>query len=172
MTVKLKSRKTESLSTAFHEAGHAVVAVVLCMPFKLLSIKPDKDFLGKLRHWSPCANPGIQSVKDINRHARNSIMVAFAGLPAERLFNPNANEAAALTDEENVLHISKEYGVLPRYFEYFGDEYHLRYLERLRKQAKKLVVEHSCKVELLAKELQRRIEMTQDEVLSFLDPFL
>jgi hypothetical protein len=46
-------------STAFHEAGHAVVACLLGVPFRLVTIKPSEDSLGHVLHnrWPAWADP-------------------------------------------------------------------------------------------------------------------
>src|ERR1039458_5560355 len=52
---------TQSLrSTAFHEAGLAVMAYLQRVPFRQVSVVPDADTLGRVLFgdWSDWANPG------------------------------------------------------------------------------------------------------------------
>jgi hypothetical protein len=83
-----KKRKIEM--TAIHEAGHAVMCFVFRIGFNYVSIVPDEDWLGVVRHpkgvygknFDPDLSLPPVTIDKIERHAR----VYFAGQIAEEMF--------------------------------------------------------------------------------------
>jgi len=75
--------------TAYHEAGHAVAALLLGRRFKAISIEPDGDILGLVSGiaWPRAFRPDTD---DIDSRARSNIekriMIAAAGEGAESLY--------------------------------------------------------------------------------------
>jgi len=79
-------------ATAYHEAGHAVVAHVLGQGIKRITVVPNKS-----QNYVGCVffakQPSVKGIdrdpsSKITRAAQERIMVSLAGLCAQRLFNP------------------------------------------------------------------------------------
>lgn len=77
-------------STAYHEAGHAVIAWRNKVRIISLSIIPEEGLFGKIRHSNPLR--GIDIEWDVSTHARmrmeKCVKVSLAGAIAQRKFNP------------------------------------------------------------------------------------
>jgi hypothetical protein len=88
------------LRTAYHEAGHAVIAWMLHMPLQDISMTGREDLLGVTRTWGAHilvlgANPD-----DLDQAAR--MMVGIAGTVAEIIEFGDFNEPAANMDERGM----------------------------------------------------------------------
>ena len=80
-------------STAYHESGHAVIAIKEGIGGVQASIKPDETTLGRVNHDTPLK--GVQPldcIVDLSRSEREQIeslvRVYLAGSIAEEIFNP------------------------------------------------------------------------------------
>ena len=62
--------------TAFHEAGHAVVALALDRPVQKVSVIPGQELLGKCEFKKAVFRPSVDWLE-------NEILIALAGLAAE-----------------------------------------------------------------------------------------
>ena len=62
--------------TAFHEAGHAVVALALDRPVQKVSVIPGQELLGKCEFKKGVFRPSVDWLE-------NEILIALAGLAAE-----------------------------------------------------------------------------------------
>lgn len=149
-------------ATAHHEAGHAVILVVLGLPVDHVSIVPRNDALGTCGH--PCPYAMYESRRDIRRAARNCILVSYAGIPAQRLVEPGAHDSQGDDDDVSAFRVSHEYQVFPRIMEYVGDDFHLAFLAKLRREASRLVRRHAAAIRHLAKVLLDKKVMTGDDV--------
>src|SRR5690348_14957655 len=72
--------------TAYHEAGHAVAAVLLRRPFRYATIMPDDDdSLGHVQYLAAPASLDWDDDNDtrLQRHLERVMMTALAGLVAE-----------------------------------------------------------------------------------------
>ena len=79
-------------STAYHEAGHAVVAWRLGLKINAISIVPSSDgSLGRIYHSNPLRGIDLELNESMRARARaeNAIMVFLAGPIAQRRFNPH-----------------------------------------------------------------------------------
>jgi hypothetical protein len=88
--VKRKSSALES--TAYHEAGHAVIAHFQHVKLKYVTIVPGKDSLGHVQRRSVIfGRHGVfdDSIKGIDRGERH-IRVSFAGQIAQRKIAPRS----------------------------------------------------------------------------------
>ncbi len=96
-----KGRITKALKcTAYHEAGHAVVAHYARIRTKKLTITPGEGHLGYhekhpsfggiLSHIDPVTHGylGVELPPRVQRRLENLALVSFAGAAAERRFNP------------------------------------------------------------------------------------
>lgn len=69
-------------ATAYHEAGHAVVALVLGRPVQLVSVLPTRDLLGVCQFRNPVFRPSEDWLE-------REILIALAGLAAEAIHTGN-----------------------------------------------------------------------------------
>ena len=155
--------KTKIESTAYHEAGHAVAAIVQDLVIVSVTIEPDEDSLGS------CIGPGVFGYeyagdRERKRIARDCILVSYAGLQAEKHFNPEAEEWRSDNDEENAFNMSREFSVLPRGCNYVGDELHCKYLTRLQRKAHRLIIRHWQSVDAVAKAILKDKTLFHDQI--------
>lgn len=79
-------RASERAGTAYHEAGHAVVAIALGRSFRKVTIVPDEDSLGHVLHrpFPKGFRPDIDVDLRSERRIRQSVLCSLAGMAAER----------------------------------------------------------------------------------------
>lgn len=154
--------RTSPASTAHHEAGHAVVAVVLGITIKQVSIAPNEESLGNCIHPDVCQF-GYRGAYSRRRIARDCIIVSYAGVEAEKIFDSKAEEWCSLEDEGNAFNLSREFSVLPRGCRCVGDEAHLEFLAKLQSEARRLVRKHWPAVEALADALIQKQRVSGEE---------
>lgn len=99
------SRRTISLKrTAYHEAGHAVMAYILRIGLKEVTIIPDEDYLGKFTHGR---GRNIQPEWDYDQKTRPEIerqaMVTLGGNVAEHLLTGKKHIAGSYEDYHKVV---------------------------------------------------------------------
>lgn len=93
---------------AIHEAGHAVIAVVLGQKFRNVSIKAKDDYLGRVKYWTSKKNliDTIQGLSDsypflknetIDKRVRKALQISYAGYIAEQKTGVD-NQEGATTD--------------------------------------------------------------------------
>ncbi len=154
-----KISKTE---TAFHEAGHAVASIGLGLSFEYVTIVPDGDSLGSMLH------PGVmgyhsQSKTDQKKLARDLMLACYAGFQAEKRYISDANEDLAEADYDNAFFLSRTYQVFPRSMNFVGDDFHHAFLDRLKREAGKLVLTHWSAIETIAKALLEKQTLSFEE---------
>lgn len=92
----VSATESKVLATAYHEAGHAVMALAFGCPLKKVSIVPGRSWLGQFR-LGVC-----ELQKGRSAHARNllddEIVILFAGMVAEANFTGRYCEAGAAED--------------------------------------------------------------------------
>jgi len=100
-TVKVSQRRNAPLlyhPTAYHEAGHAVMAYFLGVRLKKVSIVPGKDYVGRLLHGK------ILRGRYIELNSRNSMeknaLVALSGDIAQKHHAPRSRSGASKDHEE------------------------------------------------------------------------
>jgi len=163
----LKEDETHARTTAHHEAGHAVAAIVQGLIITYVTIKPDEDFVGA------CLHPNVlgyeyRGTRERKRIARKCIIASYAGLQAEKIFNPKAEEWRAQGDENNAFSLSREFLVLPRRCSIIGDEAHLEFLTKLQREAREMVRRHWPSVSAVAKALLEAKTLVHDQVVEIL----
>ncbi len=148
MTTK-DATATALQATAFHEAGHAVVLLHFGLPFTEVTICPGAGSLGHITHPPPL---GVehQGARERRTIARRQILAAYAGLEAERLIAPDAPEACAEGDHDAAVELSRAHQVMPRGPVHVMDERHLKFLEGLRAESRRLVRRLCAPIERLA----------------------
>jgi ATP-dependent Zn protease len=86
-------------ATAYHEAGHAVVALVLGRPIQRISILPDGDFLGAC-HF------GKATFRPTEDWLEREILIALGGIAAEARYTNNYAWDGAARDQRYVRRLA------------------------------------------------------------------
>lgn len=129
--------------TAYHEAGHAVIALTLGRPVAHVSILPDQKFLGLCQFHKPVFRPSEDWLE-------REILIALGGIAAEARRTGNYEWDGAAHDFRYVRQL-----VVQR----AGGERQADRLERrMLAKAEHLLADegHWRAVELIAKELMQR----------------
>jgi hypothetical protein len=171
-TPKRTRRSAAALrATALHEAGHAVVHLYFGLPIIRVTIDPDGDVLGSMAHHSPMMID-VPSGRGRRQIARQMILGCFAGLHAQRLVDTHAPECHGSEDVHNAWTLSRDYGVLPRWCDYIGDDAHADFMNRLQMESRRLVQRLRVPIEILAEHLLLSRTMIAEEVESVITPHL
>ena len=150
-------------STAYHEAGHAVAAISKEIPVTEVSIVEKEDC------WGDCLHAGVMGFhcrdkRQQKQIARDCIIVSYAGLQAEMLFNPDADKSQSEEDDSNAFFQSRQWCVLPKSCRCVGDDAHWNYLHRLQREAHRLVKHQWPVIVAVAEALLHHKTLTGDEV--------
>jgi hypothetical protein len=98
--------KTQRAATAYHEAGHVVVAWHLFVKVEDISIFPDEDTAGRVQHANLILRSGKYPELDDPVRARlrmeKGVMITLGGMTAQRQFKPRSVRS---------FHGSSDYGV-------------------------------------------------------------
>lgn len=130
---------------AFHQAGHAVVALYFDLSFSKVTIA------GVETLWIDFP---IDTPAERRLHARQRILVCYAGLEAARLVRPDAAEDCGEGDRLVAMALAREYALFPRRLR--GHDGRQEFLERLRGEARRLVQHLREPIRVLANKLLRR----------------
>jgi hypothetical protein len=90
-------------ATAYHEAGHAVAAFHLGRPISRVTITPDGNVLGSVRHYpirGKWLQPDVVIDTRTEKFLEASITVLLAGPSAERKARGRWNHTGASSDRE------------------------------------------------------------------------
>lgn len=134
----------DEMETAYHEAGHAVAALRLGLDFDGASIEPDHEAasLGRVAHAQVFTHlPTDHTEEDATRAVEDVVVMALAGLPAQRLVNKDCDPRGAASDEADAAELLARYGNPAR-------------LPALRERARQLVLDNRVEVYRVAKVLQ------------------
>jgi ATP-dependent Zn protease len=93
--------------TAYHEAGHAITALHLNIPFTKVSIVSKEDYLGYVstkppKWFSPDSDNSYRTYNFIN----NRVMFAFSGLASEKIKFGRFNYSGAEQDLHTAIELS------------------------------------------------------------------
>lgn len=88
-----------SEATAYHEAGHAVLALVLERPVKRVSILPKRDFLGICEFGKSVYRPSEDWLE-------REILIAMGGIAAEAKFTGDYAWDGAAKDQQYVRRLA------------------------------------------------------------------
>ena len=140
--------------TAYHEAGHAVVAHVMGFPVNGATIVSDEDTEGKCR--APTNPHGYvwSTPRECREITRAAIIVFFAGDQAEKLFHPGQDPTGGGDDNYQTFRLMDQFGVAPR--------------EAHRKEARKILRQNWALVERVASALLGRKTLNLDEMTELL----
>jgi hypothetical protein len=102
------------------------------------------------------------------------ILSAYAGNPAERLIDPTAPDFHGAADDDGAFSLSCDYHVFPRRRSvgFVGDDIHMAYLGRLKREARRLVSMLRTPIEKLAEALLERTTLTGKEADEMVRPLL
>jgi len=93
---------------AYHEAGHAVAALVLHRRFRHVTIEPDEDSGGHIA-WS-LGGPRVSELANSERRLRarieRGIIVTYAGPLAEARYTGRKNHVGARDDYKKALELA------------------------------------------------------------------
>ena len=145
-----QSHRLPAAATAFHEAGHAVAAVVRHVPFKHVSVCQIAGSAGHILLRS-------RAHSFARVHAEG--VVAMAGEAAQRQFAPRSvRRHHGAGDQAEVAAFA---------FEWCGgsEDVAVALVRLWVEQARQLVASYSAPVERVAAELLRRDTLTSDEVM-------
>jgi ATP-dependent Zn protease len=87
--------------TAYHEAGHAVVALALDRPVQKVSVVPGQELLGKCEFKKGVSRPSVDWLE-------NEILISLAGLAAEARHTGTYDLVAAGQDLRYVRRLARE----------------------------------------------------------------
>ncbi len=150
------------LQIAYHEAGHAVTAILLNLKIVTVTIERGEDSQGVCRVYGVMGYH-YTNLRERKSIARNSILNSYAGFEAEKMFNPEADPGFSAEDFEEAEDTSKTFAILPRKC-FVGDEKHLAYLERFKIGARKLLRKSWPSVKAVAEALMEGKTLTHEEV--------
>src|SRR5437879_2851325 len=133
-------------ATAYHEAGHAVLALVLGRPVQCVSILPDRDHLGVCEFGKGVYRPSEDWLE-------REILIALGGIAAEARFTGVYAWDGAARDQKYVHRLTVQRA---------GERRAERLQRRLLSKAEHLLADEGCwrAVELIAVELILRQEIS------------
>jgi ATP-dependent Zn protease len=134
------------ISTAYHEAGHALAAYRFKCYLGLTSIIKNKDRLG----FSLSEAEWADGSTDIEQ-----IIILYAGLAAEQKYDPNTDESGSTDDNEKAASLLEKW---PSETE-----------SNLRQKAKKLVNENWPIIQVIAAKLLVRKTLESEEIVTIID---
>ncbi len=129
-------------ATAYHEAGHAVVALALGRPIHRVSVLPDGPFLGLCQFGKGTFRPSDDWLE-------REMLIALGGIAAEARHTGNYAWDGAARDQQYVRQLAAQRA---------GERQAQRLERRLLAKAEHLLAQegHWAAVELIAAELLRR----------------
>jgi len=147
---------------AHHQAGHVVASWVRGLHVDGVSISPKGNDLGRVA-VPPIFECGCVDRREERRMARAHIVASYAGMAAERLHDPRS-PCREDRDAETALWLSERFRVFPRRMTYVGDGHHVRYLDGLRVEARRLVRRRRRVVEAVAEVLLEQGRLGPEEI--------
>jgi hypothetical protein len=138
------------------------------LPVETVSIAPGKGYSGRCVH--PSVYEYTANRRGRRRIAKDYIVVAYAGLAAQKLVDCEPKDYHGRNDAVSAFNLSREFQVFPRRMAYVGDELHDAFLGRLRRKAEWLVRHHRRSIEVLAEALLRNKTMTGERVYALVKP--
>lgn len=129
-------------ATAYHEAGHAVVALILGRPVERVSVLPDRELAGHCRFGKSVFRPSEDWLE-------REMLIALGGIAAEARYTGNYAWEGAARDQRYVESLAEQRA---------GARRAERLQRRLLAKAEHLLAQegHWRAVELIAAELLRQ----------------
>ncbi len=132
-------------ATAYHEAGHAVMALSLDRPIQKVTIKPGRSEFGQ-RRLGVC-KIGKAKAKASRNLIEDEILILFAGMVAESQFTGKYCERGAAEDLRLIARLLEDRVSTQKQF----DRLHRRLLDKTEHELSDEV--NANAIELIAKEL-------------------
>jgi len=159
MPRKSRQRQSTLRALAFHEAGHAIVAIRCGLSIEGVSLRSACTI------HSDCDDE-VANTPAGRRSARRHALFAYAGLAAERLVNPDATvRRDGAWDYQVARSVART--LFPR-----SSVARREYLVRIRRQADRTVRKLREPLAALAHVLMRRPKMPGEEVEKVVAPYL
>lgn len=145
------------MATAYHEAGHAVIAMQLGRGFSRVSIQPDADSLGRTLYsaFNRSFNPDINSSTKTRLRIEQCIMCALAGPEAEAQFKGSSRGLGAHGDYKHAVDMAS--------YECGSNEEITAYRKWLRAKTANKVKISWGQIEAVAEALVERTSLTRKE---------
>jgi hypothetical protein len=95
-------------ATAYHEAGHAVAAIVLHGTFRYVTIEPTEGALGHVmpHPWGKQFRPDLEVTDRMRTRLESHILTLLAGMHAEKLCTGRWNPSGAASDFHQAHHLA------------------------------------------------------------------
>jgi len=158
--------------TAIHEAGHAVIEYALGLSCSGVTIIYDKKKhrYGTTESPNPAYGYYFDNERERKMTMRKGVIGCCAGLAAEHVFfgvpldidNDNAQG-----DFQNIIKLERQ-GLVTSRGGYVGDDGTWRFISRVLREAKKLVLLHHDTIEQLSNVLVEKKKLNGKEVEEFL----
>ena len=153
-------RNTKALqSTAFHEAGHAVISWALEYEVYELTIVPSEDKAGLVKYQNPLLGVPLDRDNSPNAvaQAKKAMMISLAGPIAQRKFDPESwEDHHGAVDFEKVVDFALRLGG--------GEEDANVFLESLDPEIKDMIDRYWPEIQNLASVLLEKRTMSAKEV--------
>jgi len=159
--VKVSQRRNAPLlyhPTAYHEAGHAVVAYFLGVRLKKVSIFPNKDYVGIVLHekvvrgLAPETDTSLRNFDRMEKLAR----IAIAGNIAQKIHAPRSHGGAS-SDHQTVVDLA--------FMLNGSSEAANAWIEWLKISVKDALKTRWLFVDAVARELAKEKELNREEIL-------
>ena len=157
--------KRSSISLAYHEAGHAVVAIAEGLHVESVSIRRGAEELSDSKSFFVYGYH-FRNGQEQKMIARSCILGMLAGLAAEKLYSPETSEPSSQDDFNQAFELSRKFAVLPRSARCIGDDAHMAYLKRLQNEAARLVRKNWTAVVAVAETLLEKKTVNAEELES------
>jgi ATP-dependent Zn protease len=163
----MKKAATRHESTAYHEAGHAIVTWRLGRKVSRVSIVPGKGFLGMAGHVRFLSKADLRNIEvgDIppltQRRMENQMVVLLAGQAAQRRYNPRSVRNYHSRDDRDLAF--EVLGHLTGIPDTAGAYYRL-----MKLRARDIVSANWRAIDILAQELLQRRTLSAKELRAFI----
>lgn len=147
--------------TAYHEAGHAIMHVLMDIPFNSVTIIETDDYLGVVKwNMGPSTmlnlNLGSRS-REIAALARDAIKVLLAGSLAEEILTGHYNEVGASSDLDEIERIA-----------FYQSRNPEAYIRRIKGDVRQIIKQNWLDVTKLANVLLEKDTLSSVEVYTLL----
>jgi len=108
VSMAMRQRVSALEATAFHEAGHAFLAVERRLPLRYVTIEPNEDSLGHIRGkaWPESFRPDINADRQTTKRLEDQVLMVMAGGVAEYLRTGRRNNVGASGDFHQAVDIA------------------------------------------------------------------
>lgn len=158
-----RTRGREAERTAFHEAGHAVVALALGRRVEKITITPHRVYAGRcwVSGFGAALGKGRRASPSKTQRTRDNIVVLFGGLAAEERFDPKSDPDLSQADFMQAMKLAlHDVGR--------STARRAAYLQVHRLVAEQVIAQHWVLVKLLAEAVLVRRELLAQDIETLL----